>query len=228
MEFLIQANEITSGMKSFGPTYQDYEVKVVCMPDILRDINNLSKLEDVEKVCEFVERAVNVPDKVVADKQVDNEAFKILFRALRDRINKEDVFEMKDPISIYKSSTSEKKEKFKNDWKTLVSLYKHTLGMTGADDDHVKLINYENNLRECFSQDIDEIQKDLVVKYLRVESFLILEENSGKPQIAIEKLTEKMQKEFNVGFLSKTQVMSFILNMFFKCDVFPLEFKEDE
>jgi hypothetical protein len=228
VEFIIQVNSVTKGMKTFGPKYQDYNVKVICIPDILREINNLSNLKHVEDICKFVENAIKVPDKVMANKQVDNEAFEILFQILKDRITKSDMAEIKDPISIYKSSPKEKRDKFDSDWKQLIDLYKLTLGMTGADDDHNKLINYENRLSECFSQDLNEIQKDLILKYLRAESFMVLESNQGKPLVAIGKLTEKIRADFNVGFLSKTQVMSFVLNMFFTCDVFPLEFKTNE
>lgn len=222
LDFVIQDSKITKGMKNFGPVYQGYDVNVICIADILRDVNNLNKLNHVEDVCRFVEKAIKIPDKAVAEMQVDNEAFEILFQALKDQVIKVDVENEKDPIVVYRSSTKEKKNKFKNDWDRLINLYKHTLGMTDTDNGHVKLINYEKRLAECFSQDLNEIQKNLILKYLRVESFLVLEKNSGKPLEAIEELTEKIKIDFNVGFLSKTQVMSFILNMFFTCDVFPL------
>jgi hypothetical protein len=228
VEFFIQDNKITLGMKRFGPKYKDYDVEVYCASDVLRDVDSIGKQDHLKDVCEFVEKSINVPNRVTAEKDIDNEAFGILFQALKDRVESKDIVDAKDPMIVYKSSPKEKKDKFKSDWEKLVNLYKNSLGMKDKDEGYKKLIDYEKQITECFSEDLDEIQKDLILKYLRTQSLIILEENPNKPLIAIEGLTKKIKSDFNVGFLSKTQVMSFILNMFFACDVFPLEFKQDE
>lgn len=228
VKFVIQDNRITSGMKKFGPKYEGYDVEVVCIPDILREINGLMDDKHIEAICKYVESAIRVPDKIVAEEKVDNDAFEVLFQALKDRVEKEDIIEAEDPIIVYKSSPQEKKEKFKDDWNKLISLYKYALGMSGEVGDYNKLINYEKRLNECFSQDLNEIQKELILKYLRVESYIFLNKNSGKPLVSIDEFTQKIIDDFKVGFLQKTQVMSFVLNMFFMCDVFPLEYQQNE
>lgn len=228
IEFLFQLESVTNGIKKFSSHYNGYEVKTYCLPDILKNITKLNN-DILKEVCIFVEDSIEIPDKVIAGKHIDEIAFRILFAALKNKIDNNTPEDKNDIKLIYKSSSKEKKNIFINDWNNLINLYKLSLGIDDKNDNsYINLINYQKNIEECFSQELDEDQKELIIGYLRTESHFLLIKNNSNPIISINELTEKIKKDFDVTFLSKIQVESFILNMFFACDVFPLNIDNHE
>ena len=174
-------------------------------------------------MCAYIEGAVVMPSTVMDGTNVDAEVFKILFTSLNDLLQKESVENIDDDEApAYKTSPAQKKEKFKKHWPVLEQVYKDSLGLKADGSESGRLIAYHKYVEEAFSQDLSEDDKEVIQSYLKTKSILILHENNDDPIKSIHQMASTMSKELDLGFIPSSHVLSFVLNMFFKCDVFPL------
>jgi hypothetical protein len=219
--FVIQSSHKPKNLLKQPNLYQGYSLEIKSASEILNDISNLGD-NALEKVCAYVEKAVVIPDPVSMGRNVDAEIFFVLFDALINSLESDpsDIPDHDD--LIYKTSIEEKRKKFSDFWKILQQLYKDSLGLKEDGSTSNKLIFYRKYVEEAFSQRLNETQKETIQSYLKTQSAMLLHQNDGDPVKAINQMVSVMQDELKLGFLNKANIISFLLNMFFKCDVFPM------
>lgn len=222
IQFIIQTIGLPKNFKKFKSPYNGYILSFLSVTEILNIVDSLD-LEDIKNVCTYVEQNTRIPDPVMLEKNVDSEVFKLLFNSLNGYLKGKTLLgsECNDK-EIYKTSPKEKAEKFKKEYPLLIKLYKDSLGLQDDGKNIDRFLAYRKYVDEAFSEDLDEDERQIIQSYLRTESQIILYSNNNDPIIAIKSLASQMKKDFGLGFVSNSYVLSFLLNMFFKCDVFPL------
>lgn len=216
--FFIQAMHLTPGQKKIEPTHSGYTTRVIGITELLNEISDINDLDLLKKIHVYVKSMLVIPDIDLDAVNIDAAVFDVLFRALKDRSETTST-ELEE---IYKTSPSEKKEKHAEQWDLLISLYRESLGVTNDEIDLHRLKNYRSLVEEIFSEDLDEVQKESIQTYLRTQSLLILHDCEGDAVKGIQKLCEHLRNDLKITFVPYTHILSFCLNMFFSCDVFPL------
>lgn len=221
--FVIQGDVLPSNLKKIKSPRDGYVLTFVSATEILREIEG-TDLDHLKRICHYIEKAIVIPDEVAGGEvNVDAAVFNILFASLKNNLLKKDSLEVSDEeVIFFKTSHAKKKEKFKPEWATLEQLYKDSLGLKEDGSGSGRLIAYHKYIEEAFSQDLSEDDKQLIQSYLKTKSVMILHKNQGDPIKALDEMVTTMREELDLRFVPASHVLSFILNMFFKCDVFPL------
>lgn len=219
--FVVQDTTLSNTLKRFPTSYEGYTVQILSATEILREIDALT-FEQMQKVCEYVERVLKMPDTVMENRDVDAQLFHVLFTSLNGALSRGVLNTEVEDEPVYKTSPSEKRVKYERDWPILVQLYKDALGLKGDGSETERFIAYHKYVEEAFSQDLDEDDKEAIQSYLKTKSTMLLAENDGNAVAAINQMASQMREDLNLGFVISPHVLSFILNMFFKCDVLPL------
>lgn len=222
--FIIQDAELPENLKKFKSPYEGYNLQILSATEIFRRIRTeATEMEHMEKICVYVQDSLVMPDAVMEGRNVDAEMFRILFNSLNNSL-KQGSLENNDgdESPVYKTSPLEKKKKFKNEWPVLEQIYKDSFGLKQDGSESGRLVAYHKYIKEAFSQDLNEVDKGNIQSYLKTQSTIILHESSGDPVKGINRLVSKMKKELDLGFVPDSHMLSFLLTMFFTCDVFPL------
>lgn len=222
--FFVQAMHLSSGHKKFGPDFKGYRTEVTGITELLKEISSLDDIDLLKEIHFYVKLNLVFPDVDISHINIDNAVFSVMFSALKNK--SEEDYETSD--EIYKTSPSEKKEKYADNWVLLIALYKQSLGVVDDEIDLHRLKNYRGLVEEVFSEDLDETQKESIQIYLRTQSLIILHMNNNDPVSSIHSLCRQLQDELKISFVPQSHILSFCLNMFFSCDVFPLISNQDE
>ncbi len=222
--FFVQHMTLTSGQKKFASEYEGYKVRIFGVTELLKEVLLIDDLSVLQEMHLYVKTMLVFPDVDIETVNIDSAVFELLFNVLKDKS------EASNPASdiVYHTSPREKKEKYAKDWSLLEALYKESLGVSNGEIDLHRLKNYRSLIEEVFSEELDEVQKEQIQSYLRTQSLLVLHQNNGDPVNAVDKLCTHLRDDLRIGFVPKNQLLSFCLNMFFTCDVFPLIISKNE
>src|SRR3989304_4497062 len=151
------------------------------------------------------------------------EIFQMLFNSLNLSLrNNSSESNIENEELVYITSPAEKMKKYNDEWTALVQIYKASIGLKDDGSEIERFISYHKYVEEAFSQDLNEVDKSVIQGYLRTKSTILLHANNNDPVNAINQMALQMRNELGLGFVPSSHVLSFLLNMFFKCDVFPL------
>ena len=197
-------------------------MKILSAAEIFREIDNADD-EQMKKICAYVEGSIVMPEDVISNRNVDAEVFKMLFNSLNLSLrNNSSESNIENEELVYITSPAEKMKKYNDEWTALVQIYKASIGLKDDGSEIERFISYHKYVEEAFSQDLNEVDKSVIQGYLRTKSTILLHANNNDPVNAINQMALQMRNELGLGFVPSSHVLSFLLNMFFKCDVFPL------
>jgi len=220
--FVIQDTDLPNNLKKFAPSYEGYSLKILSAAEIFREIDNADD-EQMKKICAYVEGSIVMPEDVISNRNVDAEVFKMLFNSLNLSLrNNSSESNIENEELVYITSPAEKMKKYNDEWTALVQIYKASIGLKDDGSEIERFISYHKYVEEAFSQDLNEVDKSVIQGYLRTKSTILLHANNNDPVNAINQMALQMRNELGLGFVPSSHVLSFLLNMFFKCDVFPL------
>lgn len=222
--FFVQDMTLTSGLKKFGPEHEGYKVRIIGVTEILKEISLIDDLSLLQEIHLYVKTMLVFPDVDIETINIDGAVFEVLFNVLKDKTEAANL----SSETIFHTSPRDKKEKYSKDWSLLEALYKESLGVSNGEIDLHRLKNYRSLIEEVFSEELDEVQREQIQSYLRTQSLLVLNECEDNPVKAIDKLCAHLRDELKINFVPKNQLLSFCLNMFFACDVFPLIINKNE
>jgi len=229
--FVIQVDSIPQNLKNLmsnnSKNINGYEFEIYSSSEILNSIANLEETT-FQEALEYVNSSLVFPEMENQSYDYDTKIFQILFKGLLNRAQDEEYKEQNIEEYEFGDDIDLKKEIYSDKLLKIQEIYEESLKSSQDENSLARYFSYNKILKEVFSEELDEVEKNDIQKYLRLESLFILDACDEDILKSIISLSEKIKKDLNLSFVPKDNMIMFVINMFYKCDVFPVRFEKDE
>ncbi len=202
LQILLIAKDAKNYRTKFGNNFNHKE-DVLDIKRLLAIINNIDKLESIEKIANFLDKNILTERRKTESSEVETIMALIEYLSKDNSRNLSDISNNVDPeFKIYK--------RFSEHSEFLITQYKELLSI------------YQIPLFEA-SKSIDTVTSFKISNYLKDESDVILTKNNNNPKLALYSLVELFygKLSFNGLKFDKQAIKFYLLDELIKCNVFP-------